>query len=93
MDHLDSEKIIYDIDGRQYSFFVTYSHHCFCKTVVDVNDNDEYLYPKDLRHFYMERYELTKALPELISSIHEKYIVHGDYSRYCVFELNTQTAE
>lgn len=93
--HLDAEKVCYWINQVEYRFYVTYSHHCFTKTVAGLNEAVKYLYPspKDKRHFHMERYRLSYELPRIIKALPDAITYHGRRGSYAVCEIITSEGD
>ncbi|MVF14810.1 heat-shock protein [Ketobacter sp. MCCC 1A13808] len=86
LSHLDAHQVVYAFsDGSQYTIYVTYSHHCFAKTVKGYNDHANLLFPhsKDPRHFHQERYQLSLYLPDIIPQLPELYTFLGGGGGYC----------
>jgi len=73
---------------RIYKFIVTYSCHCFAKT-IDGDPGPEFVYsaPKEERHFDFERYELSKGLRNIIESLPSRHVVHAGHENYAVVEM------
>lgn len=89
LSHLDVSLVKYEIESKSYEFYVTYSHHCFAKTVVGFNDCESWLYPfdKDPRHFHKERYRLSFGLPRIIQALPTSNTYHGRAGSYAVCEI------
>jgi len=89
LDHLKACKHQFSHPQRaeRYTLYFTFSHHTFTRTPNGdevVNANDYYPSPaEDLRVFDIERYELSKYLPEIVRTLPEQFCYHGGYSRYC----------
>lgn len=88
-DHLKAQKIEFQISDKVLTFYITFSHHCFCKTEADYNDKDEllYNYDKDPRHFHLKRYELSLKIGDVIKDLPGKKVFHGGYGSYLCIEL------
>lgn len=90
--HLDAHVVNYTNpeNNETYCFYVTYSHHCFCKTdeVLVLDNAWIYPYDKDPRHFHPGRYELSKLLPRIIESLPTTHTVHAGYDSYAIAEAN-----
>jgi len=87
--HINAQKVHYQISNKVLLFYVTYSHHCFCKTELGYNDSPDFLYPfdKDPRHFHFERYELSLKLTEVINNLPGNKVFHGGHGSYLCIEL------
>jgi hypothetical protein len=76
-----------------YHFHVTYSFHCFTSKEIDDSDSsvkEQLIYsaPKESRFFNIIRYELSKHLPSIISSLHNNTLVfHAGYNRFATVKL------
>lgn len=88
--HLDAHIVNYvnPENNETYCFYVTYSHHCFCKTDEVLMQDNLWLYPydKDPRHFHPDRYHLSKWLPDIIENLPASYTVHAGYDSYAIAE-------
>lgn len=85
--HLNAHMVTYEAgEEAAYSFYVTYSHHCFCKTEEGINEEECWLYPhgKDRRNFNPARYELSKQLPQIISGLPTAITYHAGYDNYAI---------
>jgi hypothetical protein len=78
-------------NNEDYRFYVTYSHHCFCKTEKGFNHEGKWRYPfeKDPRHFHPIRYELSKYLPKIIKNLPSSHTGHAGYDSYAISEIET----
>lgn len=85
----------YSINAKLFEFYVTYSHHCFAKTVEEVNDCMSWLYPthKDLRHFNESRYKMSFRLPKIIQSLPTSNTYHGRAGSFAVCEITDENGE
>ncbi len=91
LSHLNAKKVVY-IDhekSAEYTFYVTYSHHCFTKTEEGYNDAIDFRFDhyKDPRHFHPKRYNLSLMLPEIIENLPDKHVYHAGYSKYACCEI------
>jgi hypothetical protein len=98
LSHLDARWIEY-LDSRDakhpitYRFVVTYSFHCFAKDLEDSSEEQSqllmYRAPRDSRPFNFERYELSKYLPKIISSLGEKetLVCHAGYGSFAAVKV------
>ncbi|WP_031418959.1 heat-shock protein [Vibrio parahaemolyticus] len=77
--------------AEKYTLYFTFSHHAFTRSLKPgekASDKQVYPFPnEDLRMFDLDRYELSKHLPGIISSLPEQFCYHGGYSRYCSCKL------
>ncbi len=90
LSHLDAHVVNYtDSSSGSYTFYVTYSHHCFCKTEEWVNDDHDWLFQhnKDPRHFNLTRYALSQKLPSIIENLPSAITYHAGYDSYAVYEI------
>lgn len=87
--HLNAAWVEYTLESRQYKFLVSYSHHCFAKTVSDYNECESwaYPYPRDPRHFHEYRYQLSHDLPAIIAALGTAITYHGRRGNYAVCEI------
>lgn len=90
--HLDAVCVEYYLESRKYKFLVSYSHHCFTKTVSDYNECESwsYPYPKDSRHFHEHRYKLSHGLPEIIAALGTAITYHGRRGNYAVCDITDE---
>lgn len=91
--HLNSSLVKYIFDDQEYKVYVTYSHHCFAKTIPGYNDQAQMLFPhpKDPRHFHHERYMLSLELPNIIKELPTLYTFHGGgKDNYCSCKVVNQ---
>jgi hypothetical protein len=97
LSHLNAKWVEY-IDNRNiekpvvYKFIVTYSFHCFAKDSGNLPEEELklliYKTPKESRPFNIERYELSKQLPNIISSLGSKEILvcHGGHGNFAALK-------
>lgn len=88
-EHLNASKHIFKHPQRNeiYTIFFTFSHHVFTK---DKTNGVMYPHsPKDPRPFNLERYELSKYLPDIIATLPEQFCFHGGHSKYCTYKVET----
>ncbi|WCE28574.1 heat-shock protein [Vibrio sp. SCSIO 43137] len=95
LNHLDACKLTFRHPERneQYTLHFTFSHHVFTRTIKDneaTEPADIYPYPVDRRVFDETRYQLSKHLPEIISTLPEQFCYHGGYSRYCSCKIEQE---
>ncbi|SQH74096.1 Heat shock protein C [Shewanella benthica] len=99
LSHLDSHKVEYlqESDGKdpiKYTFFVTYSMHCFAKDSPQqtISDKDRLMYQSktESRPFCLKRYNLSLQLRKVIEGISSKdaFVFHGGYETYATYMLN-----
>jgi hypothetical protein len=77
LSHLDSGEVWYKDDNKEnptiYKFYVTYSCHCFTENDPNLSEIEKeklmYSSPREQRPFNFARYELSKKLPIIISSL------------------------
>jgi hypothetical protein len=94
LSHLDAHWVEY-LDDRDednqvtYKFIVTYGFHCFTKESDDRSISSLYHAPKESRHFNIERYYLSKYLPDIIDKLAEKtsLVVHAGYRNYATVKV------
>jgi hypothetical protein len=95
LSHLNSHSVTYlDVDNqKEYTFLITYSSHCFTSKIPDVISNQElqliYKTPTESRLFSLERYHLSKHLPNIIKTLGEKTTLtfHAGYKNYATFKV------
>lgn len=86
-----------DKPEREYHFDVVFSLHCFTKS----HGNDEpaaaaslcYSDTRETRQFCFYRYELSKKLPDIIKSLHERKCLHTGHGNYFTIELVDENNE
>ena len=94
LSHLDSKKVEYTFGKKNYTVYVTYSHHCFTKTEAGYNDVDCLEYNlhafsrTNIRHFHFQRYDLSKKIPEIIQDLPNLYVFHAGHGGYASKKLN-----
>jgi hypothetical protein len=98
LSHLNAKWVEY-LDDRDiknpvvYKFIVTYSFHCFAKDSGDLPGEElellMYKTSKESRPFNIERYELSKQLPNIIGSLGSKEILvcHGGYGNFAAVKI------
>ncbi len=94
LSHLDAHWVEY-LDDRDensqitYKFIVTYGFHCFTKESDNQSFVSLYHAPKESRHFNIERYHLSKYLPDIIEKLAEKtsLVVHAGYGNYATVRV------
>jgi hypothetical protein len=101
LSHLDVHWVEYTDNRDQdnihvYKFIVTYSMHCFAKDQDELTEEERQalMYfaknPKnEKRPFNLERYYLSKQLPEIIKSLGEasSYVFHAGYGNYATAKI------
>ena len=94
-DHLTACKHEFTHQKRdeKYTLYFTFSHHTFTRKKANnesPNQSEFYPFPpKDLRIFDLERYKLSKHLPEIVKTMPSQFFYHGGYSRYCSCKITT----
>lgn len=72
---------------EKYTLYFTFSHHVFTRALKNNEKiSKQKIYPapsEDLRIFDLERYTLSKQLPNIIENLPEQFFYHGGYGRYC----------
>jgi hypothetical protein len=98
LSHLDAHEVEY-LDDRNinnpitYRFIVTYGFHCFTKASDDLTDEQSellmYRAPKESRPFNIERYQLSKQLPDIIKALGEQttLVIHAGYGNYAAVKV------
>ena len=98
LSHLDVQSIKY-IDKRNaekpiiYSFIVTYGLHCFTKNIEGISTEESqrlmYSAKRESRNFNFERYELSKQLPSIVTSLgnRETLVCHAGHDKHAVVRL------
>jgi hypothetical protein len=93
LDHLAAHHAEYLDDRNEknpitYKFIVTYGLHCFTKALegLDEAESQSLMYhaPRESRHFNVERYYLSKELPNIILSLSQKttLVCHAGYGKF-----------
>lgn len=98
LDHLKACKHTFTHPDRseQYTIFFTFSHHTFTRSIKDSSHQSHDIYPlpsKDPRLFDIERYHLSKFLPEIVRTLPDQYTYHGGYSRYCSCKIKNDAGQ
>ncbi len=62
--HLQTSSVQMTVDGKNIQVNISYGHHCF----TDEKANGPMIFKKDERYWCHERYERSKALPEMIET-------------------------
>lgn len=99
LSHLNAHSVTYvDVNTNQeYKFFVTYSSHCFTSEIPEkISDQDLqliYIAKNESRLFDLERYELSKNLPDIVHSLSEQptliyYVKNRNYATDKLVSLN-----
>ena len=93
--HLNACKHTYSHPERNeiYTLYFTFSHHVFTQSIKEnehVPQEQIYPYPLDKRAFNLERFKLSKYLPEIIATLPEQFCYHGGYSRYCSCKITQE---
>lgn len=100
LSHLDAHTIEYFDERdpknlRKYRFQVTYSFHCFTENNPSLTPEDSkvwtYKSPKEARHFSLERYHLSKGLPDIIKSLGtpETKVFHAQRGNYSIVKVSS----
>ena len=94
LSHLDAHHAEYtDQEKKTYKYIVTYGFHCFTKEVLGLSEEESNLLlfktRKEARHFNFERYELSKHLPKIISSLGNSstHCWHAGHNRFVRYEI------
>ncbi|HFK5791566.1 TPA: stationary phase growth adaptation protein [Enterobacter kobei] len=100
---LDAHEVTYthSAPGRPdktYTFFVTYSFHCFCKGYEHQTEEQQsalmYIAPKDKRPFCDRRYGLARLhLRRIVESLGTCKVIHAGYGSYAVVEVELGDGE
>ena len=82
----------------EYTFFVTFSFHCFAKDHPDLTDTERsalmYHAPKDSRPFCYQRYHLARRyLRQIIENLPQTSVTHAGFGSYASVEVITETGE
>jgi hypothetical protein len=98
LSHLDAHISEYIDDKKRetitYKYIVTYSFHCFAKEDPGLSEEESesliYETRKEERHFNFERYELSKHLPGIITSLGNKNMTcfHAGHSRFASYKID-----
>jgi hypothetical protein len=98
LSHLNAHQVEY-IDNRDennpiiYKFIVTYGLYCFTKELKELTTEESsilmYHAPKESRHFNIERYHLSKNLPNIVRNLSEKttLVFHGGHGKYATVKV------
>jgi hypothetical protein len=94
LSHLDAHSVEY-FDNRDdkntitYKFIITYGFHCFTGKSDEVDRSLIYNAPKESRAFNVERYHLSKYLPDLVKALAEKtsLVIHAGYGNYATAKV------
>ncbi len=94
LSHLDAYWVEY-FDNRDeqnpinYKFIITYGFHCFTEKSDEVDLKYIYNAPKESRPFSIERYHLSKYLPDIIKGLAEKtsLVIHAAYGNYATVKV------
>lgn len=104
LNHLDAFEVIYQQPAQgikpaqHYSVLVSFGHHCFTRGVRE-GEVLKMLYPHGPKHedrlFDLERYELSKKLPDLIKELmrHKCFHTGRDDGTYFIIELLDKDGE
>lgn len=101
LSHLHSQQIEYiqSTEGKpdlNYKFIVTYSCHCFAKEDESTTTDTPIIRArKENRPFNIERYELSKQLPDIIANLGQNDIpcFIAGYGSYLSVQLKSQSGE
>ncbi len=75
---------------RRYYFDVKFSIHCFTKNIESTEKFEPELHYNDsreTRYICFDRYEQSKILPEIITSLHNRKCLHTGHGNYLTIEL------
>lgn len=98
LSHLNAHSVEY-LDNRDtnklitYKFIVTYGLHCFTKESEDITEEESQLLmykgPRESRSFNLERYDLSKQLPEIIKALGQSatLVCHAGYGNYAIVKV------
>ena len=78
-----------DKPERSYRVWVEFGHHCFTRSIVDA-DPDELIYPEpwqDQRTFDVDRWQLSKALPDLIRDLMNREVRHTNHGNFLTISI------
>lgn len=77
---------------RTYTVEVCYSLHCFSKTLsIAADPRLNYSDARETRTFDLERYELSKQLPQIIQGLSSKRCMHTGKGNFFVVEVVTSS--
>lgn len=98
LSHLDAMTVEYanpNAGPAAYKFDVTFAFHCFTTSDPDENSLGDYQAPKECRPFCRKRYELSKCLPDLVSSLANDgmYCFFAGFGRFATIELTLDNGE
>ncbi len=93
LSHLNAKKLSFTDpkNGKTYTFFVTYSFHCFAKDSDDLTllERQELMYsaPRDKRPFHFERYHDSTKLPEIINNLPNCHTFDAGYEKSALIHI------
>lgn len=98
LSHLNAHSVEYRDDRDKnnlitYKFIVTYGLHCFTKESEDLTEEESQLLmykgPRESRPFNLERYDLSKQLPEIIKALGQSatLVCHAGYGNYAIVKV------
>lgn len=104
LSHLDAHQVTYIQKGdsknpeRKYTFYVTYSFHCFAKDYPTLTTKERkaltYTSEKESRPFCKRRYFLSRKLPKIISDLHESNLVfHAGHESYATCKMEDENGK
>lgn len=79
--------------AESYTLYFTFSHHAFTRSIKEdesIKSEQVYPHPSDKRAFDATRFQLSKHLPEIISTLPDQFCYHGGYSRYCSCKITQE---
>ncbi len=82
-------------NNQTYRFIVTYGLHCFTKDteVLSIKEKEALMYhtPRESRPFNLQRYQLSKQLPQIVESFGKPDVLvcHAGYGNYAVVSLES----
>tara|TARA_Y100000310_G_scaffold170879_1_gene171030 strand:+ start:1099 stop:1632 length:534 start_codon:yes stop_codon:yes gene_type:complete len=86
-EHLCAKKLTFENPNipEKYTLYITISHHVFTEGVKNKTYTNDELYPnnKDKRVFSIERYLLSKRIPDILSNLPNQFFYHGGHGKYC----------
>ena len=103
LSHLDAHVVTYtqaaDPEKKPitYTFYVTYSHHCFAKDYDHLTkaDYERLMYHanRESRPFCHERYELSKQLPNIVKNLPDHLVFHAGYGSYATHKFTNSNGK
>jgi hypothetical protein len=96
LDHLHPATITYtqpakaDVPERKYVVEVLFGLHCFTRGEDDTEPSDaklNYSDSRETRTFDLDRYELSKSLPELVKNLARSKCYHTNHGNFFTVEI------